>query len=265
MGTFDRGDRSEAELWDFDFETDGAVFGFDYLERGSWFAGLAFGYLQTDATGDTPGNKVSNEMWIISGYGSLRPVPDVLAGLRLSADAFYGWGDGEEAYSSSAFQGGQGLDSRVMGADLVASYGVGIGSFSVSPEIGFSYLRSEFQGGDLDFGLHAGSHYSERVTGSVGLTVDADFALGRGRLQPRVRLRWLRALHQRANDLVLRTSTFSSAWELPDRDNDYYSVGGGVIYQLSQRLQVQAMVDHLLGYDELEATTFGAELTLSFR
>jgi hypothetical protein len=98
----------------------------------------------------------------------------------------------------------------------------------------------------------------------LGLNLGTDLPLHWGRLRPTTHARWLHVVHQRDDDFVLETTTSSLELTVSDKDDDYYVVGGGLVYEFGRHFQAQATVDQILGHSELDATSFSAGLIARF-
>jgi outer membrane autotransporter protein len=253
--------------------------GIDYQFNNRFTAGFALDYYQHDGQYDSGGG-FENDYFGLLVFGSVLPMDNLFlqayGGLALAeydrnrfavfVDTDFEFGPKEIfPIAGGAVRGSyDGLGFR---AGALTGYHIAIKRFTVSPRLGFDWLRREFddysENGDTGLELQFDDDDQKFFQSRVGLAASMAFKTRFGAIVPQAAFDWRHEFEndQRNIDVSFvgdtRAKQFSFETEPPDRD--WYEINAGIVAVLPHDLQAYGNFRMLSGHSfyDGQAVTLG--------
>lgn len=263
-GQLSKGDRERTAREDaFEFESAAITLGYDMRFADKGFAGLAFGYNQSESEIERNGGNIDTTGYVLSAYGTRYQA----SGIYIDGLASYGKNNHDFVRNVRYASISDSITGNPSGNELGISVGIGhdlekgFRGIDAAVFARTNYLKTKVDGywenGDSRLELEVKNQEFESLTLAVGAQLSKSLSRTFGVLVPQVRAELVHEFKNDSRNIIARyvyepyndgTTLFASATDEPDRD--YAAVGLGVSALFRDGGQAFAMIETLAGLDK---------------
>ncbi len=245
----------------YDADSRGLSLGVDGKLNEQWTLGVAYSNLDTSVTGRN-GNKSDIDSQVLSLYSGFEH-----GQFFVDSSISYGFHDNTSKRNIAGTRAKGDFDSKSLGLNLEAGYGLSAGPLTLEPRVAARYSRLDidsYREKGSAAALDVSSQRNEVIELGAGARLASQFSVGQGTLEPELKLM---AYHDFAADQVSSTSSyllggssFVSNGAKPARDS--YEATLGLNYRVGA-LSLGAGYEHV-GRSGFDADTLRAKVRYDF-